>query len=80
MSLLNFAPEAKSRGGILVVRAYIKESNYSYNMQLVYQKKISICLNRDRKESLGNDDVLDLNNAERSQVTKGLEKKTTFEV
>ena len=48
-------------------------------MQLVYQKKISICLNRGRKESLGNDNVSDLNNAERPQVTKGLEKKTTFE-
>ena len=48
-------------------------------MQLVYQKKISICLNRGRKGSLGNDNILDLNNAERPQVTKGLEKKTTFE-
>ena len=48
-------------------------------MQLVYQKKISICLNRGRKGSVGNDNVLDLNNAERPQVTKGLEKKTTFE-
>ena len=26
--------------------------SYSYNMQLVYQKKISICLNRGREESM----------------------------
>ena len=29
-------PEAKFRGGILVARAYIKESTYSWNMQSVY--------------------------------------------
>ena len=37
---------------ILVARASIQESTYSYNMQLVYQKKISICLNRGRDESM----------------------------
>ena len=52
-----FRPEAKSRGGTLVTRAYIKESTYSWNIQSVCQKKISICLNRGREESLGNDDV-----------------------
>ena len=38
-------------------------------MKLVYKKKkISIWLKRGREESLGNDDVLTLNNAERPQV------------
>ena len=41
----------------LVVRAYIKESTHSWNIQSVCQKKISICLNRGRMESLGNNDV-----------------------
>ena len=31
-----FRPEAKSRGGTLVTRAYIKESTYSSNIQSVY--------------------------------------------
>ena len=31
-----FRPEAKSRGGTLVARAYIKDSTYSSNMQSVY--------------------------------------------
>ena len=30
-----FRPEAKSRGGTLVARAYIKDSTYSSNMQSV---------------------------------------------
>ena len=34
-----FRPEAKSRGGTLVTRAYIKDSTYSSNIQSVYQKK-----------------------------------------
>ena len=34
-----FRPEAKSRGGTLVARAYIKDSTYSTNMQSVYRKK-----------------------------------------
>ena len=45
-------------GGTIVTRAYIKESAYSWNIQSVYaRKKISICLNRGREESIGNDDV-----------------------
>ena len=40
-------------------------------MQSVYQKKISICLNGNSEESLGNDDVLALNNAKRPQVRNG---------
>ena len=53
-----FRPEAKSRGGTLVARAYIKDSTYSTNMQSVYTvEKISICSNRGREESVGNDDV-----------------------
>ena len=35
----DFAQKAKSRGGTLVTRAYIKESNYSWNIQSVCQKK-----------------------------------------
>ena len=31
-----FCPEAKSRGGTLVTRAYIKDSTYSSNIQSVY--------------------------------------------
>ena len=38
------------RGGTLVARAYINDSTYS-------SKKISICSNRGREESVGNDDV-----------------------
>ena len=34
-----FRPEAKSRGGSLVTRAYIEDSTYSSNIQSVYQKK-----------------------------------------
>jgi len=53
-----FRPEAKSRGGTLVTRAYIKESTYSWNIQSYSNiEKISICLNRGREESVGNDDV-----------------------
>ena len=50
----DFAQKVKSRGGTLVTRAYIKESTYSWNIQSVCQKKISICLNRGREESVGN--------------------------
>ena len=53
-----FAQKAKSQGGTLVTRAYIKESTYSWNIQSYSQiEKISICLNRGREESVGNDDV-----------------------
>ena len=31
-----FCPEAKSRGGTLVTRAYIKDSTYSSTLQSVY--------------------------------------------
>ena len=37
-----FRPEAKSRGGTLVARAYIKESTYSTNMQSVYRKNLDL--------------------------------------
>ena len=57
-------PQVQSRGGTLVTRAYIKESNYSCNIQSVWQKKISICLNRGREESVGNDDVMKTENFE----------------
>ena len=44
------------RGGTLVTRGYIKESTYSCNIQSYsqYKKKILICLNRGREESVGN--------------------------
>ena len=52
--------------------AYIKERNtVNLNMHSVYQKKKTICLNRGRTESLGNDDVLALNNAKSPQVRNG---------
>ena len=53
----DFAQKAKSRGGTLVTRTYIKESTYSWNIQSVCQKKVSIFLNRGREESVGNDDA-----------------------
>ena len=37
-----FRPEAKSRGGTLVARAYIKDSIYSSNMQSVYRKNLDL--------------------------------------
>lgn len=46
------------RGGTLIARAYIKDSTY---LQVKYAvgvlEKISICSNRGREESVGNDDV-----------------------
>ena len=54
----DFAFWAKSRGGTLVTRAYIKESTYSWNIQSYSNIEIiSICLNRGREESVGSDDV-----------------------
>ena len=52
----DFAQKAKSRGGTLVTRAYIRESTYSWNIlsNTVNIEKISICLNRGREESVGN--------------------------
>ena len=50
----DLAQKAQSRGGILVTRAYIKESTYSHTVNI---EKISICLNRGSDESEGNDDV-----------------------
>ena len=53
----DFAQKGKSRGGTLVTHAYYEEKY----LQLIYTvsipEKISICLNRGRKESVGNDDV-----------------------
>ena len=37
-----FRPEAKSRGGTLVARAYIKDSTYSTNIQSVYRKNLDL--------------------------------------
>ena len=44
-------PEAKSRGGTLVAR-YLQ---FKYAVSIL--EKISICSNRGREESVGNDDV-----------------------
>ena len=57
LSPQGFRQEAKSRGGTLLTHAYIKDSTYSSNIQSVYYKKISICSNWGREESVGNDDV-----------------------
>ena len=38
----DFAQKAKSRGGTLVTRAYIKESTYSWNIQSVWQKNLDL--------------------------------------
>ena len=51
----DFAQKAKSRGGTLVTRAYIKESTYIWNIQS-YRKNLDL-LERAREESVGNDDV-----------------------
>ena len=54
----DFAQNAKSRGGTLVTRTYIKKSIYSYNIRLVYARKNLDLLEqaRGREESVGNDD------------------------
>ena len=51
-----FRPEAKSRGGTLVARAYIK-TVLTVQICSRYIEKISICSKRGREESVGNDDV-----------------------
>ena len=45
------------QGGTLVTRAYIKESTYRWNLPFSMPENISICLNRGREESVGNNDV-----------------------
>ena len=56
--LRDFAQKAKSRGGTLVTHTYIKESTYRLlKYKVSMPEKISISLNRGRKESVGNDDV-----------------------
>ena len=40
----DFAQKAKSRGGTLVTRAYIKESTYSWNIQSYSQKRKNLDL------------------------------------
>ena len=56
--LRDFAQKAKFQGGTLVTHMYIKESTYrllTYTVSM--PEKISISLNRGRKESVGNDDI-----------------------
>ena len=54
----DFAQKAKSRWGTLVTRAILRKvltvEIYSHTVNI---EKISICLNRGREESVGNDDV-----------------------
>ena len=51
-----FCPEAKSRGGTLVTRAYIGQYlQFKYTVSML--EKISICSNWGREESVANDDV-----------------------
>ena len=55
----DFPKKAKFRGGALVTRAYIKEITYIKILKYTVSmpEKNSICLNRGREESGGNDDV-----------------------
>ena len=53
----DFAQKAKSRGGTLVtliLRKVLTVKIYSHTVNI---ETISICLNRGREESVGNDDV-----------------------
>ena len=58
-------------GGIIVARAVYKRKYLQLKYAVSRPEKFSIWLNRGSEESLGNDDVLALNHAERSQVTNG---------
>ena len=58
-------------GGIIVARAIYKGKYLQLKYADSRPEKFSIWLNRGREESLGNDDVLALNHAERPQVTNG---------
>ena len=56
----DFAQKAKSRGGTLVIRAYILRkvlNTFEIYSHTVNVEKMSICLKRRRQESVGNDDV-----------------------
>ena len=48
----DFAQKAKSRGGTLVLRKVLTVEIYSHTVNM---EEISICLNRGREESVGND-------------------------
>ena len=52
-----FRPEAKSRGGTLVTRTYIKDKYLQFKYTVSILEKISICSNWGREESVGNDDI-----------------------
>ena len=55
----DFAQKAKSRGGTLVIRAYIKESTYSWNIQSYSQHRQNLDLLEQGPRGIGrlNDDV-----------------------
>ena len=52
-----FRPEAKCRGGTPVTRGYILRTVLTVQIYSQYTRKISICSNRGREESVDNDDV-----------------------
>ena len=58
-------------GGIIVVRAVYRGKYLQLKYAVSRPEKSSIWLKRGREESLGNDEVLALNHAERSQVRNG---------
>ena len=53
----DFAHKTKSRGGTPVTRAYFLKKYLQLKYTVSMQEKVSICLNRGRGESVGNDDV-----------------------
>ena len=55
LSTPDFTQEVKSRGGTLV--SQVTRSRKVLEIYSQYARKISICLNRGREESVGNDDV-----------------------
>ena len=53
----DFAQKAKSQGGTVVTRSYIIERYLQLKYTVSIPEQISICLNRGREESIGNEDV-----------------------
>ena len=53
----DFAQKSKSQGGTVVTHTYIIERYSQLKYTVSIPEKISICLNRGREESIGNDDV-----------------------
>ena len=53
----DFAQKAKSQGGTVVTRSYIIERYLQLKYTVSIPEQISICFNRGREESIGNEDV-----------------------